>query len=529
MGKWGIWMGKIKEGGKGKKEEKSRLFICAVIFLIFGITIGCGGYVDNNGNIVESSDAEKDSIFYQNKELTQFDIDVYQYFKNYKRDYADMVSFRKDLPGRVILIIDEGSPITPWDILDFKMKEDGRFEFEIVDKNKSGEIKLKEGDILMGWVDRFYIKSGKDIPPEYIRWVNFFGKVTSVISDRDKKVLLVYTEPKHWGYVIDMISLENIYLDWADIIEEAASPQAPKFNVVRVSSHLEAKSFEGKKRILLKFNKISECLNYIKTASIKYITLPNGSFDFRFKADYLEDLKELKADYTIGRTTERWGELGNISTNEFSANSEIEFKLKKFSKESYEYGKRGYGEASADATFKIKLGGNIKFILAGRECEVIRVEGSDRYIYQQLDKSGSIFSNLYIGQSEGNFYPWDFAWNNFEVFSFREGYSGWSYDLDVNVEVGVGIEASGAKVVAVGKYPPPVERIPNKKVKVARSTLGIIPFAVPIIFGDVVGFVGTGFGLGGKGRVAFIVNLKTNCTKESFGPVLSIAELPFFK
>jgi hypothetical protein len=244
-----------------------------VIFLISAITIGCGGYVDNNGNIVESSDAEQDSIFYQNKELTQFDIDVYQYFKKYERDYADMVSFRKDLPGRVILIIDEGSPITPWDILDLKMKEDGRLEFEIVEKNKNGEIKLNEGDILIGWVDRFYVKSGDELPEEYVRWVNFMGRVTAVEKDEGRRTLLVYAEPEYWGNIFDRISLENVYLDWGKIFEEANSPEAPVFRLVKVGSDLEAKSFKRQKRILLKFDYIQDCINYAANPppDLKYI------------------------------------------------------------------------------------------------------------------------------------------------------------------------------------------------------------------------------------------------------------------
>ena len=265
MGKWGIWMEKTKEEGKEREEEKSRLFICAVIFLIFGITIGCGGYVDNNGNIVESSDPEQDSIFYQNKELTQFDIDVYQYFKKHKRDYADMVSFRKDLPGRVVLIIDEDSPITPWDILDFKINgEDGRLELEIVDKNKSGEIRLREGDILIGWVDRFYVRSGDKLPQEYIRWVSFMGRVTGIVKDESKRTLLVYAAPEDMRNVVEGVTLDNVVIDWGKVLEEAVSPQAPVFRVARVSSPLEAKSFEGQKRIFLKFNSIDECISYVR-------------------------------------------------------------------------------------------------------------------------------------------------------------------------------------------------------------------------------------------------------------------------
>jgi hypothetical protein len=279
MGKWGIWMGKTKEEGKVKKEEKKEgLFICAVIFLIFGITIGCGGYVDNNGNIVESSgeDAEQDSIFYQNKELTQFDIDVYQYFKNYKRDYADMISFRKDLPGRVILIIDEGSPITPWDILDFKINgEDGRLELEIVDKNKSGEIRLREGDILIGWVDRFYVRSGDKLPPKYIRWVSFTQKVTAVVRDESKRTLLVYAAPEDMWNVVERVALDSVVIDWGRVLEETASPQAPVFRVARVSSPLEAKSFEGQKRIFLKFENFQQCASFVLSREPYYFTLEN--------------------------------------------------------------------------------------------------------------------------------------------------------------------------------------------------------------------------------------------------------------
>jgi hypothetical protein len=297
MGKWGIWMEKTKEEGKGKKEEKKEgLFICAVIFLISAITIGCGGYVDNNGNIVESSDAEQDSIFYQNKELTQFDIDVYQYFKKHKRDYADMVSFRKDLPGRVILIIDEGSPITPWDILDFKInREDGRLELEIVDKNKSGEIKLREGDILIGWVDRFYVRSGDKLPQEYIRWVSFMGRVTGIVKDESKRTLLVYAAPEDMWNVVERVALDNVVIDWGTVLEEAASPQAPVFRVVRVSSPLEAKSFEGQKRIFLKFNSIDECVSYVRQARFTFLPpLINFSVTPSFDIDF--ELKMLKEE-----------------------------------------------------------------------------------------------------------------------------------------------------------------------------------------------------------------------------------------
>jgi hypothetical protein len=173
-----------------------------------------------------------------------------------------MVSFRKDLPGRVILIIDEGSPITPWDILDFKMKEDGSLEFEIVEKNKNGEIKLNEGDILIGWVDRFYVKSGDELPEEYVRWVNFMGRVTAVGKDESRRTLLVYAEPEYWGNIFERISLENIYLDWGKLFEETNSPEAPVFRLVKVGSDLEAKSFERQKRILLKFDYIKDCIDY---------------------------------------------------------------------------------------------------------------------------------------------------------------------------------------------------------------------------------------------------------------------------
>ena len=485
MEKWGIWMGKIKEEGKGRKKEKSRLFICAVIFLISAITIGCGGYVDNNGNIVESSDAEQDSIFYQNKELTQFDVDVYQYFKNYERDYADIISFRKDLPGRVILIIDEGSPITPWDILDFKMKEDGRFEFEIVDKNKNGEIKLKEGDILMGWVDRFYIKSGKDIPPEYIRWVNFFGKVTSVISDRDKRVLLVYTEPENLGYVIDSISLENIYLDWADIIEEAASPQAPKFNLVRVSSHLEAKSLEGKKRILLKFHKLSDCLNYIANQPPKYIILPNISVPIDF--EFGEAQGEIKA--TIGSINERWGSLGNIPTNILSLNGYVELELNKLPGSGNNY----YVYAGAQGLVRLEVGGMVKFISAKRECTVLKIDGQEeKYFYLQINNNSSGKAddeNLY--QRETNIAvpdALDIFKKELKVFSFKEEYSGWGYDVDLNFKIAGRADTGGGFGLL-------------KNARVDRKTLVHVTFGLPFLYGEIVGFAGPGVAFGGEGSI----------------------------
>jgi hypothetical protein len=45
------------------------------------------------------------------------------------------------------------------------------------------------------------------------------------------------------------------------------------------------------------------------------------------------------------------------------------------------------------------------------------------------------------------------------------------------------------------------------------------------------GLIKTSFLLSGSysNEDLIIVNLRTNCTKESFDPVLSIAELPFFK
>jgi hypothetical protein len=480
MEKWGIWMGKIKEGGKGrKKEKKERLFICAVIFLIFGITIGCGGYVDDNGNIVESSDAERDSIFYQNKELTQFDVDVYQYFKKYERDYADMISFRKDLPGRVILIIDEGSPITPWDILDFKMKEDGSLEFEIVEKNKNGEIKLNKGDILIGWVDRFYIKSGKDIPPEYIRWVNFFGKVTSVVSDRNKRVLLVYTEPIDLGYVISRISLENIYLDWADIIEEANSPQAPKFDVVRVSSPLEAKSFGGKKRILLKFSTLRNCLEYTGWSSPKYITIPTFSVPIEF--EFGKDTRG-KIYANITSTREKWGRLGdNIPTNIIGLGGYVEYKVKppEWSRDVH------------DRLLRIELSGRMKSISGKRECVALEwvapVGNNKKSFYGYLNRGGAgDAENLYEGYPRESLglSVIDFITGMWKVFTFKEQYSGLGFDLDLNFRFSI----VGEEIRVGGKLKKG-ERVLKSYtfpliLKLSRKKLLIVPFQIPFLYGE---------------------------------------------
>jgi len=282
MEKWGIWMGKIKEEGKGRKKEKSRLFICAVIFLISAITIGCGGYVDNNGNIVESSDAERDSIFYQNKELTQFDVDVYRYFKNYDREYGDIISFTQEVREgkiRLIFITGEDSVITPWDIVDLRVnEEDGTMEFEIVAENKYGKVNLKEGDILYGWVDRYKIRSGDKLPPQYIRWYNFTAKIEKVEEDKSSNILLVKAKQESiWNY-IEKITWDNLFIDWGAVTEESLksafdlnSPTPPDFKIIRVSSPLEAKSyletksFEERRRIFIKFTgKEKECIDFIQ-------------------------------------------------------------------------------------------------------------------------------------------------------------------------------------------------------------------------------------------------------------------------
>ncbi|MFZ8805926.1 MAG: hypothetical protein ACO2PO_23525, partial [Candidatus Calescibacterium sp.] len=264
-----------------KKEKKERLFICAVIFLISAITIGCGGYVDNNGNIFESSEAERDSIFYQNKELTQFDVDVYRYFKNYDREYGDIISFTQEVREgkiRLIFITGEDSVITPWDIVDLRVnEEDGTMEFEIVAENKYGKVNLKEGDILYGWVDRYKIRSGDKLPPQYIRWYNFTAKIEKVEEDKSMNILLVKAKQESiWNY-IEKITWDNLFIDWGAVIEESLksafdlnSPTPPDFKIIRVSSPLEAKSyletksFEERRRIFIKFTgEEKECIDFI--------------------------------------------------------------------------------------------------------------------------------------------------------------------------------------------------------------------------------------------------------------------------
>jgi hypothetical protein len=467
--------------------------------------IGCGGYVDNNENIVESSDAERDSIFYQNKELTQFDVDAYQYFKKYERDYADMISFRKDLPGRVILIIDEGSPITPWDILDFKIKEDGSLEFEIVEKNKNGEIKLNEGDILIGWVDRFYIRSGRDLPQQYIRWVNFLAKVTSVISDRDKKVLLVYTEPKNVDYVIDSISLENIYLDWADIIEAANSPQAPKFNLVRVSSPLEAKSFEGKKRILLKFTRLYDCLNYIANTRPKFFALPNFALPFEFK------LSKARGEIavTIGNTTESWGSLENVPVSMGGLRGYFEIPIKPIQETFSDKGTYKYG--GLQGVFRVDAEGMIKFLWGRRECIARTIELAgiiNKSFYSALvgTPSGEWDARSYIVNSD-HIGPEDF-FAYLKEFSFKEEYFGWGLDAYINFKIGW--EGSGAYFSgSLSKSVPYLKKIPVMKVeRVSKKNILTVSIVVPFLYVDITSYTGAGIGLGLEGNLNINFNYR---------------------
>jgi hypothetical protein len=121
------------------------------------------------------------------------------------------------------------------------------------------------------------------------------GRVAGIVKDESKRTLLVYAAPESMWNVVERVTLDNVFIDWGTVLEEAASPQAPVFRVVRVSSPLEAKSFEGQKRIFLKFNSIDECISYVRQARFTFLPpIINFSFTPSFDIDFELKLKKKK-------------------------------------------------------------------------------------------------------------------------------------------------------------------------------------------------------------------------------------------
>ena len=167
------------------------------------------------------------------KENSLFDIHVKEYRKEVEVRYKENLKVRDE--KRVIFVFDEYSPIRPWDIRDFSGDK-----MILPTKNHEGtEITLREGDMILGWVDTRSIRSADDMLRAE-KWLVFSSEITAVLRTNEK--IFAYIRQANIGEIYREVKLKNIFIDFSKFFSMTTDEEEGEVNSNGVNGDLDGMS-----------------------------------------------------------------------------------------------------------------------------------------------------------------------------------------------------------------------------------------------------------------------------------------------